>query len=310
MNISRYTEISSAARALPPRASEPGGPRRPSRTPPPMPDLPVLDDEDLAFELEVVQPDDEEGIEESERPSVLITGAAGRIGRTLRAAWADRYDLLLIDARPDPDDRDLIVIDLAEPTEDWFALFEGADAVIHLAANADPSAAWADLIRPNIDALVHVLNASALAAIDRFVFASTSHVLAGYRHESTEPLHEDSLPLPDGPYGWSKLIGERLCRAHAASFRFETVVLRLGLVQRGPDDGPERLPDAWARSLWLSSRDLVRLFERALWADLEPPGFVLANGASNNTGGRWPVDRARSILGYEPRDDAFAAQGE
>jgi len=79
MNIIRYTEIPSAARALPPRASESGGPRRPSRTPPPMPDLPVLDDEDPAFELEVVQPDDEEGIEESERPSVLIPTRSGRI---------------------------------------------------------------------------------------------------------------------------------------------------------------------------------------------------------------------------------------
>ena len=37
-----------------------------------------------------------ESIEEEPR-TVLITGACGNIGRKLRSAWADVYDLVLID---------------------------------------------------------------------------------------------------------------------------------------------------------------------------------------------------------------------
>ena len=41
---------------------------------------------------------------DSEPRTVLITGACGNIGRKLRAAWEDVYDLILIDAAADEDD--------------------------------------------------------------------------------------------------------------------------------------------------------------------------------------------------------------
>ena len=60
--------------------------------------------------------DDEEDDEdfEDEPRTVLITGACGNIGRKLRAAWADVYDLVLIDRAADPDDPEVIAADLAE----------------------------------------------------------------------------------------------------------------------------------------------------------------------------------------------------
>ena len=36
--------------------------------------------------------------------SVLITGANGNLGKKLREAWAEAYDLVLIDQNLDPDD--------------------------------------------------------------------------------------------------------------------------------------------------------------------------------------------------------------
>ena len=36
-------------------------------------------------------------------------------------------------------------------------------------------------------------------------------------------------------------------------------------------------------------------------------GFALVNGMSNNTGMKWSLAWSRSLLGYEPEDDVFAA---
>ena len=69
--------------------------------------------------LPIVEPAEEHGpTTEGDRPTVLITGASGTIGRRLREAWADRYELVLIDRDADPGDDEMIVADLAEP-DDW-----------------------------------------------------------------------------------------------------------------------------------------------------------------------------------------------
>src|SRR5262245_61612244 len=81
---------------------------------------------------------DEESLLESidEEPrTVLITGACGNIGRKLRRAWADIYDLILIDRAVGEDDHNVIVADLEALDDDWITHFHGVDTVVHLAAN-------------------------------------------------------------------------------------------------------------------------------------------------------------------------------
>lgn len=235
-----------------------------------------------------------------DRPTVLITGACGGLGRKLRDAWADRYDLILIDHRAGPDDPEVIPADLSEQDDLWMGTFHGADAVVHLAANPDPLARWEDLVGPNIDATANVLHAAVLGAVDRVVFASSSHPMWGHRDDGDGPISEDLAPRPDGPYGASKLVGERLGLSFSLAFELTFIALRIGWVQPGANL-PTTLPDAWARSLWLSNRDLVQLVERALWAEFDE-GFLVVNGMSRNRPGRWPIDRAVEALGYEPLD--------
>lgn len=250
---------------------------------------------------------DPERLDPEDRPTVLITGASGHLGRKLRAAWADQYDLILIDRNHDHDTADVIIADLTEQDDDWMGTFHGADAVVHLAANPDPNARWDDLVGPNIDAMANVLHAAVLGAVDRVVFASSSHTMWGYRDDETSLISEGLPPRPDGPYAASKLVGERLCRSFALAFELSVVALRIGWVQPGPNRA-ETLPDDWARSLWLSNADLALLFDGAVWAELDD-GFLLANGTSRNRGSRWPIDRAIEVLGFDPIDDAFALPG-
>ncbi len=245
---------------------------------------------------------------EDEVRSILITGASGNLGKKLREAWGDAYDLLLIDATPD-DDPEVVQADLADWDESWVGLFEGVDTVIHLAANPSEHASWEALLRPNLDALCNVFHAAALAGVERVIYASSNHAMGGYREFGDQPITVDLPPKPGNPYGAAKLFGERLGRSFAHAFDITVVALRLGWVQPGLNM-PDSLPDDWSRSLWLSDGDLIRLFDRAVEAEIEPGEFVLANGMSDNDGMRWDLTEAAERLDFQPEDDAYGATEE
>jgi NAD+ dependent glucose-6-phosphate dehydrogenase len=244
---------------------------------------------------------------EDEVRTVLITGACGNIGRKLRAAWEDEYDLVLIDVAIGPDDHDVIMADLAEWDPAWVEQFEGVDTVIHLAANPDEFAPWEELERPNLDAACNVFQAAILGGVTRLVFASSNHTMGGYRDLGDMPITVHLPPRPDSPYGATKLMAERMARALSDAYQMSFVALRLGWIQAGANR-PETLPDEWARAMWLSNGDLVRLFTQAVEVDLGDEMFVVVNGMSNNRGMRWDLSEAMGSLGYEPEGDAYAEE--
>jgi nucleoside-diphosphate-sugar epimerase len=259
--------------------------------------------------LTIIEPDPEEELDDEfddEPRSVLITGASGNIGEKLRAAWADLYDLVLLDVAPASGESDVIRADLSELDDEWITYFHGVDTVIHLAANPNEFATWEELERPNLDVLANVLHAAALAGVERFIFASSNHVMGAYR-ELDMRITADLPPRPDSPYGATKLMGERLGRSVARAFDMTFIGLRLGWVQPG-ENRPDTLPDDWARSMWLSNRDLVGLFEAAVEAELDDRDFVIVNGMSNNRGSRWDLTATADLLEFDPEDDAYSEE--
>ena len=269
-------------------------------------DVDLLDSDDDNDDDEL-DTDDESLLDsiEDEPRTVLITGACGNIGRKLRRAWADVYDLVLIDRLDDPDDPEIITAELEILDDEWITHFHGVDTVVHLAANTDEHAAWDDLIGPNIDVLANVFHAAALAGVERVVFASSNHVMGGRQTSDDEPIGVDSTAMPDGPYAVTKLIGERLGQSLGRAFDMTFIALRLGHIQEGPNR-PETLPDNWARQMWLSNADLIRLFDCAVEAEIDDRSHVVVNGMSRNHGMRWDLSEAAELLGYLPEDDAFA----
>jgi nucleoside-diphosphate-sugar epimerase len=268
-------------------------------------DLPILDNDDDDYD-EFEEDEEEEALDvDSEPRAVLITGACGNIGRKLRAAWADVYDLILLDANPGPDDSDVFKADLSVFDEDWITHFHGVDTVVHLAANSNELSSLGDLIGSNMDAMANVFNAAALAGVDRVVFASSNHVMGGYKDRGEEPITTDLPPRPGNPYGMLKLVGERMGQSIALAFDLTFIALRIGWVQEGRNRR-ETLPDDWSRKMWLSNHDLIQLFDAAVEAEIEDRSFVVVNGVSRNHGTRWDLTGAAEILGYLPEDDVFA----
>jgi uronate dehydrogenase len=242
--------------------------------------------------------------------TILITGAAGRIGTMLRLRLAAPGRVLrLIDVTPLPEPlgpgeegETASVTDMAAMT----AACVGAAAVIHLGGIATESS-WDRILDVNINGTYTVFEAARRAGAPRVVFASSNHAV-GFTPSSDFPVPDFAYPAPDTYYGASKAAGEAVAALYARRYGLDAICVRILSCFERPT-GPRMLAS------WLSPDDAGRLFEACLTAP--SPGFQVIYGVSANTRGGWvSLDGARA-LGYQPLDDAetyapelIAAQGE
>jgi uronate dehydrogenase len=230
---------------------------------------------------------------------VLLTGAAGNVGRALRAGLRGRYALLrLADVAPQEPagpGEDLVAFDLNDRAATQAAM-EGIEGVVHLGA-IPHEAPFDDILEGNIATAYSVFEGARRAGVRRVVFASSAHVVGFYPRGQT--LGPDDPVRPDTFYGVSKAFGEALGRLYADKYGLEVVCLRIGSFAERPTT-PRQL------SIWLSPRDCIQLVRRCL--DAPAVGFLIVYGVSANTRSWWKDDAAAS-LGYQPQDNAeeFAA---
>lgn len=229
--------------------------------------------------------------------TVLVTGAAGRIGTVLRGGlpergWAVRcLDVVPVtDVRPGEEHVVADVTDLAAVTE----AAEGTDAVVHLAGIATEST-WRAISHANIEGTYVALEAARRAGVPRVVLASSNHA-TGYTPRPSEGLltEADAPPRPDTYYGVSKVAMEALGSLYVDRYGLDVVCLRIGSAFAEPTTTRQL-------STWLSPDDTVSLVDAALRAP--SPGFAVVWGVSANTRNWWDLTEARA-LGYEPADDA------
>jgi uronate dehydrogenase len=233
---------------------------------------------------------------------VLITGAAGNIGRELRAGLRGHYPVLrLLDLAPQETagpGEELVTLDLNDRPKTEAAM-KDIDAVIHLAAIAS-EASFEDILSGNLTTTYSVFEAARRAGVRRVVFASSNHVTGFYPRKET--VGPDDPVRPDSFYGVSKAFGEALGRLYSEKYGLEVVCLRIGTFAERPTR-PRQL------STWLSPRDCLQLVRCCL--DAPAVGFTIVYGVSANTRSWWKDD-AVATLGYQPQDNAeeFAAQVE
>jgi UDP-glucose 4-epimerase len=141
---------------------------------------------------------------------------------------------------------------------DLETLFEGADHVYHLAAQAGVRASWGRDFEHYSDHNVlgsqRVLEAALAAGGPVVVYASSSSV---YGEAPELPLREDGRCRPVSPYGVTKLAAEHLAVLYHRSFGLPTVSLRYFTVY-----GPRQRPDMAFHRFLKAARDdqPVRVF--------------------------------------------------
>ncbi len=184
---------------------------------------------------------------------VIVTGAAGFLGRQVVARLTARHDVVRTDLVPCPAP-EAIIGDLADP-ETLARLFATpADAVVHLATlpggacEADPQRGW----RINVDATQALAAAAVRHGVRRFVYASSIAVFS----DVAERDHvDDATPLrPAMLYGGHKAMIEAWLATLKRRGDLDPIALRLpGLVAR-PGDGAG-LKSAFLSNLFLAARD-------------------------------------------------------
>ena len=111
--------------------------------------------------------------------NIGITGAAGHIGATLEEDLADKYNLTLFDIKDMNSIPKSVRADLSLAGE-VSGIFNGLDAVIHLAADPSTRATWESVLNNNITATCNVFSEGRRAGVRKIVFASTNHVMHGW----------------------------------------------------------------------------------------------------------------------------------
>ena len=225
---------------------------------------------------------------------VLLTGAAGALGRVLRTSLKPLTrtlrvsDIAAMDAAGP--DEEMVRCDLADEAG-MRALLAGVDAVVHM-GGISVEGPWPPILASNIIGLHNLYEAARSNGVKRVIFASSNHAI-GFRPR-TQTIDALDPMRPDGNYGVSKAFGESLSRFYWDRYGLETVCLRIGSCFPEPRDRRMLIT-------WLSYRDMAELVRCSLTApDVQ---HTITFGTSANRDAWWD-NKAAAHLGYVPKDSA------
>jgi uronate dehydrogenase len=226
---------------------------------------------------------------------VLVTGAAGSIGRVVTVGLADRgHTVVGLDLVPQAagEDAAWYTVDATDPDAVAAVFDEQAlDAVVHLAGHPG-EASLPDSLTSHVIGTGALLDAMVEHDVHRLVYAGSNHAVG--RTPRAELVGIDVRPRPDSFYGVAKVAAEALMSLYADRHGIDAVSCRIGSFLERPETVRHL-------STWLSHDDCVRMVEAALTATA--PGFAVLYGISANTRAWWDLEPGRA-LGYEPQDDA------
>ncbi len=225
---------------------------------------------------------------------LLMTGAAGGLGRALREPLKANCDVLRLSDRAGLGEpgaqEEIAVADLADAAA-VDAAVRGVDAIVHF-GGVSVEGPFGPILQANILGLYHLYESARVHGVKRIVFASSNHVTGFYKQGET--IDATAPPRPDGMYGLSKAFGEDLSRLYFDRWGIETACIRIG--SSFPEPRDRRM-----LATWLSYADLHRLITACLSTPVL--GHSIVFGMSDNAVTWWDNRCARHI-GYVPQDSS------
>lgn len=243
---------------------------------------------------------------------ILITGAAGRLGRRLASHLKAEHELILGDIAPRTDGPfiPLDVTDLEAARE----ATRGCEAVIHMAILDWPPCSREEELGFMSAALqVHtvgtsnVLQAAWEAGVKQFIHISSVSAVDGLppdvRVDSSTRHYSNSV------YGLTKGFGEDLCRMYHHAVGLSVAILRLGTIYNPEPDGvwignifhPHTAgpPPLASGTSGVHVEDVMEVISLALHPP--QPGYVLVHVVGADSGDLWDLEAAGQVYGWQPR---------
>lgn len=237
------------------------------------------------------------------KPSILITGAAGTVGRIVfMALKADGLDVRGFDRSSCTWDQNAnwITGSLTSPMDCRKAL-KGRSILIHLAAVPDEAPFETDLMPSNILGLHNILEAARIQGAHRILLASTGQVVWTPLNEGPWPVSAQHPPDPRSWYAMTKIFAECAGKVYARDHGMDVMSIRLGACPRDSKHAQEISEDPIARDAYLSPNDLATFFRLAVSIDWR--GYHCLNATSQSIEReRLSLSEAKSLLGFFPKD--------
>src|SRR5947199_3465998 len=188
---------------------------------------------------------------------VLITGAGGGIGRSLRETLRGIYPVLRLSDRvpiaPPRDNEEVDQTDIADMRE-VEKMVAGVDGIIHLGGTSGENT-WENILQGNIIGLYNVFEAARRAGVKRIVMATSNHAVGFYPR--SQIIDHRVVPRPDSRYVVSNAFSEAVASLYADKHGIGFLCTRIGNFGSKPIDS-RRL------AIWISPRDYTQLMRNGL----------------------------------------------
>lgn len=228
------------------------------------------------------------------RKKVLFLGASGLIGPYLTPGLTQDYDLTLADVKPHPQG---IAIDTVDVTDydQLLAAARGHDAIMNYTVVRND----ADLsFHVNVRGAWNVMRAAAELGIRKVLHSGPEYVRPYYDHD----FDIDNPPNAPGTgwYGVTKMLSREICRIYARTFGIVTPCYLFNGLGAAPTEAVTGKDFAPFNIVW---EDLQHACRLALEVESLPDNYEEFNLHSHLGQGKFSIDRARRLLGYEPTKD-------
>ena len=175
--------------------------------------------------------------------TILLTGAAGLIGRLIHRLLRERGDTVIAVDRAGG--KDIVACDLSE-IHRLHELGASAMSIVHCGAISGPMVARDNpylIVTSNIVGTANILELARIRRMRRVVYCSSVSAY-GNTPNGLDPVPEDVPLMPTSVYGATKAAGEQLVNGYAIQYGVDGVSLRPSWVY-----GPGRTTDCAIRTM-------------------------------------------------------------
>lgn len=233
---------------------------------------------------------------------ILITGAAGRIGRVIipqliKHFWIKAVDKVVYKEKDINTRGEWIKADLCNFSK-FLSACKGVDTIIHLAheilASDDDYMHRED---PNFIMTENLFAAARDSGCRRVIYASSIHAVDGYPKNTV--VTEEMAPRPRNRYGVNKAFGEALAAYESSRKYMSCLVIRIGVVHLPGEF--LRLEDPLTLCAYVSCKDLNDIIMKCINAPNNLK-FGVFHAISCIDKPRFSLEKTSYILGYSPAD--------